>query len=272
MDLEDAKFLINDGQHRCAAISAALNENPALGKERISVLLFPWESLDRAQQMFTDLNRFVHNMSKSLNILYDHRAYSVGIHYGGHGTGSSLQRYDRQGKVDHPVRSNKLFTLSTLYDANEELVGTKLDRKDTQDYKKKLDIAVAYWNAVAEVIPDWGKVKEGTLPAPMLRQEKINTHGVVLRALGGLGKAVIEAYPDSWRQRLTALKNVDLAKNPLGTRSIPSGKMPASMQVPCSRTVKLESRRSARLSTRWTRSGAFPRNPSHEEREAATAA
>ncbi len=34
MELEDAKFLINDGQHRCAAISAALNENPAIGKEK----------------------------------------------------------------------------------------------------------------------------------------------------------------------------------------------------------------------------------------------
>ena len=34
MDLEDAKFLINDGQHRCAAITAALNENPALAKKR----------------------------------------------------------------------------------------------------------------------------------------------------------------------------------------------------------------------------------------------
>ena len=41
MDLEDAKFLINDGQHRCAAITAALNENPGIGKEKISVLLFP---------------------------------------------------------------------------------------------------------------------------------------------------------------------------------------------------------------------------------------
>jgi DNA sulfur modification protein DndB len=67
MDLENAKFLINDGQHRCAAITAALNENPAVGKEKISVLLFPWESLERAQQMFTDLNRFVQKTSKSLS-------------------------------------------------------------------------------------------------------------------------------------------------------------------------------------------------------------
>jgi DNA sulfur modification protein DndB len=68
MELQEAKFLINDGQHRCAAIAGALNENPALGKEQISVLLFPFEGLERAQQMFSDLNRFVqpppgHSMS-----------------------------------------------------------------------------------------------------------------------------------------------------------------------------------------------------------------
>src|SRR5215472_18257638 len=36
MELETLEFIINDGHHRCAAISAALKENPALGKEKIS--------------------------------------------------------------------------------------------------------------------------------------------------------------------------------------------------------------------------------------------
>src|SRR5688572_185667 len=37
MEFEDANFVINDGQHRCAAIAAAVKENPALGEETISV-------------------------------------------------------------------------------------------------------------------------------------------------------------------------------------------------------------------------------------------
>ena len=41
MDFEEANFVINDGQHRCAAITQAVRENPALGDESISVLLFP---------------------------------------------------------------------------------------------------------------------------------------------------------------------------------------------------------------------------------------
>src|SRR5262245_6577272 len=36
MELETLEFIINDGQHRCAAVGTALKENPALGKEKIS--------------------------------------------------------------------------------------------------------------------------------------------------------------------------------------------------------------------------------------------
>ncbi len=119
MDLEDAKFLINDGQHRCAAITAALSENPAVGKEKISVLLFPWESLERAQQMFTDLNRFVQKTSKSLNILYDHRDVLSGFTMDVTEQVPVFKGMIDREKLTIPIRSEKLFTLSTLYDARQ---------------------------------------------------------------------------------------------------------------------------------------------------------
>ena len=62
-------------------------------------------------------------------------------------------------------------------------------------------------------IPDWARVKEGTIKAPMLRQEKINTHGVVLRALGGLGRTLMEAYPSEWEGKLEALRDLDWRKS-----------------------------------------------------------
>ena len=73
MEFEQANFVINDGQHRCAAIAHALKQNPALGEETISVLLFPYVNRERVQQMFSDLNRFVAKTSRSLDILYDKR-------------------------------------------------------------------------------------------------------------------------------------------------------------------------------------------------------
>ena len=69
----EAKFIINDGQHRRAAIEQALKENPDIRDESIAVVFFLDVGLKRSQQMFTDLNRYAARPDSSLNILYDHR-------------------------------------------------------------------------------------------------------------------------------------------------------------------------------------------------------
>jgi DNA sulfur modification protein DndB len=221
MELENLEFIINDGQHRCAAIGAALKENPALGKDKISVLLFETESLERLQQMFSDLNRFVQKTSKSLGTLYDHRDNLSTL------TMEVSERVDvfrgavEKEKVTIPLRSPKLFTIAALYEANEELLGKKIDRKGSPAYAKFLKAAVDYWSELSKVIDDWQRVKNGELTASELRQEKINTHAVVLRALGGVGRTLLEKYPESWQRKLKVLakidwrKSVDSSANPL---------------------------------------------------------
>src|SRR5882762_30945 len=68
-----AKFIINDGQHRRAAIEMALKEKPDLGNESIAVVFFLDIGLEKSQQMFADLNRYAIRPSKSIGVLYDHR-------------------------------------------------------------------------------------------------------------------------------------------------------------------------------------------------------
>ena len=48
-----AKILIKDGQHRRAAIELALNENPKLANETISVVFFVDAGLKRSQQLLS---------------------------------------------------------------------------------------------------------------------------------------------------------------------------------------------------------------------------
>lgn len=213
MELENVEFIINDGQHRCAAIAAALKQNPALGKEKISVLLFETESLERLQQMFSDLNRFVQKTSKSLGTLYDHRNNLSTL------TVEVLEEVyvfrdmvDKE-KVTIPLRSPKLFTIAALYEANEELLGKKIDKKGSSGYAKLLRAAVEYWTELSKTIGDWRKVKKGELSAFELRQEKINTHAVVLRALGGVGRMLLEKYPDDWQGKLKLLEKIDWRKS-----------------------------------------------------------
>ncbi len=213
MELENLELIINDGQHRSAGIAHAIKENPALGKDKISVLLFPKENLERLQQMFTDLNRYAHKTSKSLDILYDHRDNLSALTIDVSEAVSVFKGMVDREKITIPLRSPKLFTLSTLYDANEELVGSKVEARGGKDYEDKLALAVQYWSALANVMTDWQKVKEGELKAAELRQEKINTHAVVMRALGGAGRALIDEYPKDWQKRLSALRDLDWRKS-----------------------------------------------------------
>ena len=69
----DAKLLINDGQHRKAAILEAISEDDSLLNETISVVFFEDEGLTRSQQMFTDLNKHAVKTSNSIAELYDSR-------------------------------------------------------------------------------------------------------------------------------------------------------------------------------------------------------
>ncbi|WP_242334607.1 DNA sulfur modification protein DndB [Anaeromyxobacter sp. SG66] len=210
MEFEDANFVINDGQHRCAAIAAAIHQNPALGDESISVLLFPYENLPRVQQMFSDLNRFVAKTSKSLDILYDKRDLISRI---------TLEVIEKvpvfKGMVDKdsaslPTRSPKLFSLAAIYDANEELLGDGNEPELT--HNEATAKAVDFWIAVSKVIPDWGKVKNGDLKAVELRQEFICAHSVVLRALGAAGAELMTQYPTDWKGKLIELNSIDWRK------------------------------------------------------------
>jgi DNA sulfur modification protein DndB len=213
MDFEQANFVINDGQHRCAAIAAAIKENPALGEEAISVLLFPYESLDRVQQMFSDLNRFVAKTSRSLDILYDKRDPLSRI---------MLEVCERvpvfKNKVDKdaislPVRSDKLFTLTALYDATHELLGD-IDTDDENNFHaQNVETVVDFWTTVSEAIPEWAKVKNETLRSIDLRQEKICAHSVVLRAIGSVGNQAINESPNNWKARILDLAHVDWRKD-----------------------------------------------------------
>lgn len=200
------ELIINDGQHRCAGIAQALKLNPALGDHTISVLLFPYESRDRVQQMFSDLNRFVVKTSKSLDILYDRRdPASIATMF-------ALDKIDvfreltEKEDVSLKSKSTKLFTLAAFYDANIEL----LKGRDEDDAEEVAKIIVEYWSAVAANMPDWVKVLKGQKSALELRAEKISAHSTVLRALGGIGNELMKE--DDWKQRLSGIKSIDWSK------------------------------------------------------------
>jgi DNA sulfur modification protein DndB len=212
MEFEDANFIINDGQHRCAAITHAIAVNPALGDETLSVLLFPYENRERVQQMFSDLNRFVVKTSKSLDILYDKRDILAQVTVEVAERVTVFKGMVEKDAVSLPVRSSKLFSLAALYDANQELLKARVEADAQVSPEELVGIAVDYWTAVSKAIPDWTRVKSGDLKALELRQENLSSHAVVLRALGGIGAELFREDPTGWKSHLLDLTTVDWSK------------------------------------------------------------
>jgi DNA sulfur modification protein DndB len=163
MEFESANFVINDGQHRCAAIAHAVKENPALGEEAISVLLFPYENRERVQQMFSDLNRNVVKTSKSLDILFDKRDPLADVTLQVCELVPVFKGMVEKDAVSLPIRSPKLFSLAALYDANKDLLEAATKDAGYDHSNELVNIAVEYWTAVAKAVPEWSRVKNGDL-------------------------------------------------------------------------------------------------------------
>ncbi|UCI08257.1 DNA sulfur modification protein DndB [Mesorhizobium sp. B1-1-8] len=200
------ELTINDGQHRCAAIVEAVKKNPELGKQMISVLLFPWENITRVQQMFTDLNRHVVKTSKSLDVLFDKRD-PISI-----ATLIALEKvpvfkeYTEKVDASLKAKSTKIFTLAALYDANSDL----LKEHASDDIEANAARLAAYWSKVADHMQDWKKVLAGMKSSTDLRSESISAHSTVLRALGGLGSELMKE--EDWQDRLSALSQINWSK------------------------------------------------------------
>lgn len=204
-----AKFIVNDGQHRIAAIKEALKLSPKLGRETISVIFFVYAGLKHSQQIFTDLNKYAIRPSNSLNILYDHRdriarltveiATAVPIF---------KDRIDFE-KTTLSTNSKKLFTLSNLYQSVKALLG---NRRSTDLTDKEKKICIEYWMEVTSHIREWRLLLEGKITVADLRRNFIHAHGVTLQAFGIIGYELLTRYPSEWRSKLSMLEKIDFTR------------------------------------------------------------
>jgi DNA sulfur modification protein DndB len=205
----DAKFIINDGQHRRAAIELALREKPALGDESIAVVFFLDRGLERCQQMFADLNRYAIRPSKSLGVLYDHRDNRAMVARLVVLQSSIFKDLVETEKTSLSPRSRKLFTLSAIFSATSALLG----KSALNDPKKAADIATDYWEKVAKQIPEWRLVRDRKITAGEVRQDFIHSHGIGLQAIGVAGNALIQKPKSDWKKRLKSLRKINWSRS-----------------------------------------------------------
>lgn len=205
-----ARFVINDGQHRRAAIEQALRENPDMGDKSIPIVLFLDLGLERCQQMFTDLNRYAIRPARSLTILYDQRGDGSRIVKNivrSSPLWSDLVELERSNLS---ARSRKLFTLSALHVATRTL----FDGIDGLTVEEAGKLGRTYWDIVAEKVPEWKHVHERKVTAGDIRRDFIHSHGIVLHALGKVGNTILRESRDSrkWKRVLDGLSTIDWSR------------------------------------------------------------
>jgi DNA sulfur modification protein DndB len=204
-----ARFIINDGQHRRAAIEQALHENPDLGNETIAVVFFLDRGLVRCQQMFADLNRYAIRPSRSLGLLYDHRDEMASVAKLIALKSTAFKDVVEMEKSTLSARSRKLFTLSAIYTATSAL----LSNIETETEEERASLAIEFWNEVDQYIPEWRLVKDRKITAGEVRQDFIHSHGVALHALGKVGNELLRKQPKQWKTRLKNLATIDWARS-----------------------------------------------------------
>ncbi len=200
------KFIINDGQHRCAAISRAIEDDDSLRHESIPLVIFIDSELKQSQQMFADLNRYAVRPSKSLSILYDNRDPLSKATFEIIGATPIFRGAIELEKTSLSRRSTNLFTLSNVYQAMGKLL-----QKGPGDQISSAEktTALEYWTSLAVIIPEWRQFSKREMKSSVMRTDCVHSHGVVLVALGMAGHDLLAAHPSEWRHYLSNLRSVD---------------------------------------------------------------
>lgn len=204
-----ATFLINDGQHRKAAIVRAIEVDESLKDETIAIVLYKDQGLERSQQMFTDLNKHAVNASKSLNTLYDSKDPMAIMTKQVVSEIPFLRKYTDKEKDNLAKYAAKLFTLNTIYDANKHII------KNSTNVELETSFLLNFWTAVIKYMKDWNEMENGDLSKKELREAYICVQGVTIHALGKLGHYLYIHPEYNIDESLRGLSHIDWTRSNL---------------------------------------------------------
>ena len=203
----EARFLINDGQHRKAAMLEALKEDESLGDETIAVVLYEDKGLSRSQQIFTDLNKHAVKTSNSISELYDSRDSLAVMTRNVISKIDFFDSYTDKEKDNLGKYASNLFTLNTFYNANKRIIGSKEIRDDAEQF------VVNYWSFIVKYMKPWKELRSADISKKDLREKYIVTQGVVIKAFGQVGRYFYDNREIDMKQSLKGIENINWRRN-----------------------------------------------------------
>lgn len=203
----EARFLINDGQHRKAAILEAINEDETLERETISVVFYKDFGLARSQQIFTDLNKHAVKTSNSIAELYDSRDELAVINREVVADVKFLNQYTDREKDNLGKYSSNLFTLNIFYKANKRIIGSMGILAGTSEFLH------SFWTSIVQNIEPWNELINRKISKVDLRENYIITQGVVIQAFGIIGNYFYKHQNLVMDDYLYKLREIDWKRN-----------------------------------------------------------
>jgi len=217
-----AKILINDGQHRRAAIESAIKIMPELGQDNIAVLLYVDEKLERCQQRFVDMNQNVVKSNQSINTLYDKRNSAAKLAYDLASNTKPFVGYTDMERTSIPLKSNKIFPLNGIKKASRTLLN-KGAKEDFNDHEKSL--IESFWDELNNYMTEWNSVRNNVLSINDFKENYIIAHGIGLQALAIAGQDLIQMPKKDREHHLKKLLIIDWKKSSWSQRSMLHGRL-----------------------------------------------
>jgi DNA sulfur modification protein DndB len=215
-----ARSVIIDGQHRFLSLRAALGLEPNyiryalpyekqqnLAEENIAVIFYVFQNdsdgVEWSQQYFHDLNCLGISASRSLGIKFDKRLplNRLVVRLAERAL-PFVGRIEMEERQCGPNNSN-LFTLSALKNACNYLI----EDIDEENLAENYDVALHYWNNISSVFPEWTE-----LSGNEVRDKYIHGYGVILSALGLLGRYLLDEHPNDYENLLPRLRSLNWHK------------------------------------------------------------
>ena len=190
-----------DGQHRLKSIELALKEHPDLSRESIAVILVPGKGHRKSQQLFSDLNRYAKQPSKTLNLLFEHREFFARVAKTVADEAATFK--DRVNLETNSLgrKSRHHITLAVLYECVVSLLDGQYQDSETNDRKLKeaVDRVVhVYDEVVTPQLPEFERMLKGEFIPYDLRCKYIYSHSVGQQAIAKAIRSCQDNLKSKW--------------------------------------------------------------------------
>ena len=202
---DSADLIINDGQHRCAAIQHALQQRPELKYETLGVIFYIDRGVKRARQMFSDLNGHPVRTNQNINATFDSRQYLPQLTKRVIESSALLRNRVELFASGCAIGSPRIFTISALTKSNRVL----LDGIISQDIETDAAICSRYWTVLEENLPEIEKLVPETITAREIKENYFYPYSIALQTLAAVANQLIKESPNTWEEQLAGIQKIN---------------------------------------------------------------